>query len=86
MRLDKRKPGLAFGSPASRRCAAGTRRKFNYVIFESTVLSVLLFFVPPLMGGILLATSEKTKDRYFFNHLYRIYNMTDRFINTYLVI
>ena len=23
MRLDKKKPGLAFGSPASRRCAAG---------------------------------------------------------------
>ena len=23
MRLDKRRPGLAFGSPASRRCAAG---------------------------------------------------------------
>ena len=29
MRLDKRRSGLAFGSPASRRCAAGTCRNFS---------------------------------------------------------
>ena len=39
MRLDKRQPGFAFGSPASHRCAAGTHHNFQSVIFESTVLS-----------------------------------------------
>ena len=29
MRLDRKRSGLAFGSPASRRCAAGTRRTSN---------------------------------------------------------
>ena len=29
MQLDKRRTGLAFGSPASRRSAAGTRRNFQ---------------------------------------------------------
>ena len=29
MRLDKRRSGLAFGSPAIRRCAAGTWRNFQ---------------------------------------------------------
>ena len=29
MRLAKRRSGLAFGSTASRRCAAGTRRNFQ---------------------------------------------------------
>ena len=30
MRLDKRRPGLAFGSPASRRCAAGKLQICRY--------------------------------------------------------
>ena len=29
MRLDKKRSGLAFGLPASRHCAAGTRRTFK---------------------------------------------------------
>ena len=47
MRLDKKRSGLAFNSPASRRCAAGTRRNFQWVIFEVLYslyfLSIYLF-------------------------------------------
>ena len=52
MRLDKRRSGLAFGSPASRRCAAGTRRKLQKVIVVSTVLSVLIFKLFVFDGSI----------------------------------
>ena len=42
MRLDKRRSVLAFGSPASRRCAAGTCR--NVSISYSRVLCALYYF------------------------------------------
>ena len=66
LRLDKRRPGLAFGSPAKRRCAAGRFQMplFSTSNFECTVLSEhYIFFV--FSGSPLFFRGERRYKRRF---------------------